>query len=207
MKRVVIWLLAVCMLICMTPANVMAADKSEEDIVVTILSESVYNGHEQEPEMTVVLNGKKLKETTDYTVKYFDNINAGMATVTVDLDEKYSEYADAVIKQFPIKPCPISTCIIDIEDEDCVYNGKAVKPEVTVEESHGLEELTLGKDYTISYNNNVNPGKASVTITGKGNYCGTVNKPFTVKKIPVDDVVFEDVSDKTYSGKLIKPTP
>ena len=37
-------------------------------------------------------------------------------------------------------------------------------------------------DYTLSYSNNINPGTASVKVTGKGNYTGTVTKNFTIKQ-------------------------
>jgi hypothetical protein len=42
--------------------------------------------------------------------------------------------------------------------------------------------LTAGTDYTVSYKNNTDPGKATVTITGKGSYTGT--KTTTFKIVP-----------------------
>ena len=46
-------------------------------------TEITYTGSENKPEVTVAYNGSTLKETTDYTVAYADNVNAGTATVTV----------------------------------------------------------------------------------------------------------------------------
>jgi hypothetical protein len=40
--------------------------------------------------------------------------------------------------------------------------------------------LTAGTDYTVSYSNNINPGTATVTITGCGNYSGTLTATFTI---------------------------
>ena len=60
------------------------------------------------------------------------------------------------------------------------YNGSEQKPNVTVKD--GDKTLELDKDYTVAYSNNVNAGKATVTITGIDGYTGTVTKTFTVDK-------------------------
>ena len=38
----------------------------------------------------------------------------------------------------------------------------------------------MNKDYSVAYSNNVNPGTAKATITGKGGYTGNVEKTFTI---------------------------
>lgn len=48
------------------------------------------------------------------------------------------------------------------------YTGKNIKPQLIIYE--GGMPLTLGKDYSLSYKNNKNVGKATITVTGKGNY-------------------------------------
>jgi len=76
--------------------------------------------------------------------------------------------------------------IISVEETDITlsktsysYNGKTKKPEVTL--VFGDKTLILGTDYEVSYKNNKNIGKATVTITGKGEYDGIVKKTFTIK--------------------------
>lgn len=54
---------------------------------------------------------------------------------------------------------------------DKVYNGKAKKPKTYL--TYGGETLKFGTDYTVTYKNNKNTGKAKVVLTGKGNYQGT----------------------------------
>ena len=54
---------------------------------------------------------------------------------------------------------------------DHIYTGKAIEPKLTV--SVGSRGLKDGTDYTIVYKDNVEPGTATVTITGKGAYRGT----------------------------------
>lgn len=59
------------------------------------------------------------------------------------------------------------------------YNGKTQKPAVTVKnDTTTLKENT---DYTVTYKNNKNPGKASIIITGIGHYSGTKTLNFNIK--------------------------
>jgi len=44
----------------------------------------------------------------------------------------------------------------------------------------GNEELEFGTDFTIEYENNVNVGTATATITGLGNYQGTLTTTFEI---------------------------
>ncbi len=58
------------------------------------------------------------------------------------------------------------------------YTGKAIKPKVTVK----LNGKTLNaKNYSVSYSDNKAPGKAKITIKGKGSYTGTITKYFYIK--------------------------
>ena len=58
------------------------------------------------------------------------------------------------------------------------FTGSAITPAVTV--TDGSTVLQAGVDYTVSYKNNTWPGTATVTVTGKGNYEGTVSAQFAV---------------------------
>ncbi len=73
----------------------------------------------------------------------------------------------------------ISDCTITLSKTSYTYDGSAKKPTVTVKS--GSTKLTEGTDYTVSYSNNTNVGTATVTITGKGNYTGSVKKTFTIE--------------------------
>ncbi|MBR4514834.1 MAG: chitobiase/beta-hexosaminidase C-terminal domain-containing protein [Lachnospiraceae bacterium] len=61
------------------------------------------------------------------------------------------------------------------------WTGSEIKPTVTVK--HDGKTLKKGTDYTVSYSNNTNAGNATVKITGKGKYGGTVKKTFAIKKV------------------------
>ena len=60
------------------------------------------------------------------------------------------------------------------------YDKKAHKPNIIIHDLAGT--LVPNTDYTISYKNNVKAGKASVIISGKGDYTGTNTKTFTISK-------------------------
>ena len=61
---------------------------------------------------------------------------------------------------------------------DKTYSGQPIAQRVTV--ANGNTVLREGIDYTISYSNNTNPGKATLTIVGTGDYTGTIRKTFII---------------------------
>ncbi len=58
------------------------------------------------------------------------------------------------------------------------YTGKSKMPKLTV--TYGGKTLVKGKDYKVSGKNCKNPGKATITITGIGNYTGTKTMSFYI---------------------------
>lgn len=72
------------------------------------------------------------------------------------------------------------------------YTGSAIKQDIQVYYNRIL--LKEGKDYTLSYKNNTNAGKALLTIKAKGNLTGSVTKSFEIKprEITDKDVIIED---------------
>lgn len=83
------------------------------------------------------------------------------------------------------------------------YDPKGVKPAVTVK--FGTNVLKNGKDYKLTYQNNTVRGTAKVTITGIGNYRGTVTKSFSIVKKRPAKLTFSSIADVTYTGKALKP--
>lgn len=63
---------------------------------------------------------------------------------------------------------------------DVVYTGEEQKPAVVV--TIGAKTLEEGKDYTVAYSDNVYGGEATVTVTGMGEYSGTITKNFNITK-------------------------
>ena len=69
---------------------------------------------------------------------------------------------------------------VTLDKESYPYTGSAIMPAVTVRDSK--KELTEGTDYTVACENNTDAGTAKVTVTGKGNYTGSVSKKFAITK-------------------------
>ena len=89
------------------------------------------------------------------------------------------------------------------------YNaGNEIKPDVQVLSDNGTQ-LTKGVDYDLSYENNVNVGKATVNITFKGNYTGTRTSSFDIipDVLNQEKVSISETTAQTYTGSAITPTP
>ena len=70
---------------------------------------------------------------------------------------------------------------IKLSDTTFKYTGKAICPFVSFRRSPtAVRDLTVGTEITVSYENNVNPGTATVIITGINKYKGTVKTTFTI---------------------------
>ena len=221
----------------------------------------VYNGSAFYPAASLQYNGKTLVKDTDYTVSYYNNVNAGIATVTVtgkgnfvgqvtmnfsiarasqnfnaavgsnrlkkkkttrvtvsgsngSLSYRSSKPAVASVdKNGLIRAKQTGTSIITVtaagtgnylpqsktlkitvigieltskttkiklSKTSYSYNGKARKPSVKVK--YKGKTLKRNKDYKLSYQNNIDAGKAAVVVTGINNYSGTMKKFFKIKK-------------------------
>lgn len=138
-----------------------------------------YNGSEIEPEVTSVrLKGVTLSAGKDYEVSYSDNVNVGTAHCIIT---GIGEYSGSASKSFTIAPRYfIEAEISNIPDQK--WTGSAIEPDVTV--SLGGRELIAGTDYTLSYEDNVDPGSATVYANGNGNYRGTASKFFNIVDPP-----------------------
>lgn len=144
------------------------------------LDDKDWTGEEINPSVGNVLSdydNRVLEEGTDYKLVYSDNINVGTATVKV-------------IGMGDYEGCDL-TFIYKIA-ESCGYNGFYVenasdksdlgsvkwtgdpirKTPGTIRCSHCKKELTEGTDYELEYENNVDPGTATVTVKGIGKYKG-----------------------------------
>lgn len=92
---------------------------------------------------------------------------------------------------------------------DYEYNGKSHEPEI--ESSESAPELEQGFDYEVTYENNINAGTATVKITGKDIFCGTVERSFKIT--PDENGMYvcyfaennETYLETTFKGKKVEP--
>lgn len=155
-----------------------------------------YTGQEQ----TYVLSN--FADAAYYTVSdTMKRTEAGSQNVTVQLKDKNNTVwkggtdADKTYV-FTIAPKPLSKVTIG-DFPDKTYTGLSIQPVVVPVD--GNTALTEDTDYTVSYGANTNVGKATITVTGTGNYTGTVCKEWNI--IPAVLIISGvTVADKTYNG-------
>ena len=132
-----------------------------------------YDGKAKKPGVTVKLNGKTLKNGTDYSVTYSNNTKVGTAKVTI---KGKGNYSGSVSKTYSIKNNFKKATVSGISTK--AFTGKNITQSITVK--YNGKTLKNGTDYTVSYSNNKKVGKATVKITGKGKYGGVITKAFKI---------------------------
>ena len=132
-----------------------------------------YDGKAKKPGVTVKLNGKTLKNGTDYTVSYSNNTKVGTAKVTITVK---GNYTGSVSKTYSIKNNFKKATASGISTK--AFTGKNITQSITVK--YNGKTLKKGTDYTVSYSNNKKIGTATVKIAGKGSYTGTITKTFKI---------------------------
>ena len=145
----------------------------------------------------------------DFTQKYLA-ATGNMTTLDNFAIKTYSDPYDGFSAQTTEKPqttkepqtTNLSTADVTLATKSYTYNGKSKTPDVKV--TVAGKTLTRDKDYTVSYKNNKNAGKATVTVTAKENsgYTGSKAVNFTIKK--ASQTLKLKVSKKSYKAKRLK---
>lgn len=184
------------------------------DAKVTVNKSFVYNGSAQTPEktdITVKLTDGTILDSAAYEIVPVDkNIDAGEVNISVRGLAEYG-YSGTASGTYMISQKNITECQVHYSSS-VDYTGAECKPGVTVMDGEAVE-LTKDKDYTVSYSNNTNPGTATITIKGQGNYTGTYTGSFTIvkkndptpEKINLSSAVIT-VTDQTYTGQALIPS-
>lgn len=172
--------------------------KPIKNAVITYNNSLTYNGSTLSPAVTVKYGNTTLKKNTDYTVAYSNNVNAGTGTITIT---GKGIYGGSVKKTFTIKKLGISATAVSGTGNK-VYTGSAIKPVPAVKV--GGRTLKNGTDFTVSYKNNTEPGTATLKVTGKGNYSGSVSKTFKITARAINDVEVT-VPDTVFTGEQVRP--
>lgn len=174
-------------------------EKDIADVSIAKLEEMEYTGNPLTPEVIVKDGDVTLKKDTDYTVSYKNNVHAGTAVAIV---EGIGNYNGSKQVTFEIKAKDLKEIFVQ-EPEVQEYAGTALTPEVVVKD--GEVVLQEGKDYAISYKNNVNAGTAIVVVQGKGNYTGKKEVTFHIKEKDIQKTIVSDVDDQIFDGEAFTP--
>lgn len=185
-------------------ADISGLDYSTEEF------NTVYTGNVYEPELIIKQNDVELKEE-DYTISYLDEDknpvsemkDAGKYWVVIT---GINNYADSE-KKLPvvIEPKTIEGATVNLAYSEAEYNGEKFEPEVTSVKLADGTELD-STEYTVAYENNINAGKATVTVEGTGNYKGVASTSFAIWKNIADLKDTIQVGSITYNGKVEPPS-
>ncbi len=184
-----------------TATTAMGYDLSEYT-VTTAWTTAVYTGSEKKPAVTVTdSKGAILTKGTDYTVTYSNNVNVGTATVTVEGCGDYYGTAEA---EFKITQRSLTSHPGTLTAEDTVYTPGSTETTLTVLDDSGIV-LVEGTDYTVSYADNTEVGRATVKVSGIGNYKGSMSTTFLITQADIAD--FDAVADGEYYYTGNEQTP
>lgn len=187
------------------------------DIIVKCLDYS-----RQEPEWVVL-------PSDDYEMKdwTFEKNTSGKRYLNITISGKNSwvvgekEWKEVVVPQKQLSGTAENLKVLHTdelvdESQNYYYTGKAIQPkiEVTNEEvdeatgEKAIVTLTEGRDYKVTYSDNVNPGTATVTVEGQGDYKGVMETHFQIIPVSLNESNTEITVNKpqTYLGTQLQPS-
>jgi hypothetical protein len=175
------------------------------DIVLREITDSqvdipaiTYTGYPLTPTVTVA----GLQEGRDYTVQYVSATEAGSYEVRITGKENCT---GEVVKPFVIDRKTITGEMIAGTNRQS-WTGLPIEPVLIIDYDRGVI-LQKGAEYAIAYFNNTAAGEAAFTVTGLGNYGGTVSGTFTIAGggTPVLAEWIGAIAAQTYTGSAIEP--
>ena len=168
-----------------------------------------------DPKLTAKVAGTLGNDTVEYTLSRETGEAAGKYEITVKGDKLQGNYKVTYVAGTltitsqsidpgtdPEKPNPDYTGAKVNSPSDKVYDGNEHKWIPTVTDKAD-KKLKAGTDYKVEYSTSdfTNVGTIEVTITGIGNYTGTVKRSYKVT--PKEYTVTTDSATKTYSGTAL----
>ena len=171
--------------------------------------EYTYTGKAIKPEIRVYDYKRKLALNKDYSISYKNNTNAGEAQMIVT---GKGNYTSKITQTFVIGAKSLEDGDITAADLAVAGNNKVQKKAPVVQWAG--RKLAVNKDYTLSYeesdaNSFKAPGKYRITITGKGNFTGSLTVVETITDAKSDKLLekmkFSSVKAQTYTGEEICP--
>lgn len=182
--------------------NYTAATASFRITVGTAETTISYTAEDYSVEYDRIAHGSKItvKSPSEYTIMYSDNngtsydlnesptiTDAGDLTIYFQIQADGYNSASGTQK-VTVEPKEITANMVTGIAESYTYTGK----EITFDDAISVHDegvlLEKDKDYTITYDDNKEVGQGSVTITGRGNYKGSVTKNFEITPVDASDL-------------------
>ena len=161
--------------------NISQKELSSNDVTISVLDETSYTGQEITPNIEIKINDQSvtLINGVDYDIVFSNNIAAGEASFTINFKGNYRGIINSTFTIAP-KEVQLDSNLLSIEDQ--TYTGEAINPEleIYITENDRRTDLVNGVDYDVTYSNNIETGKATITIQFKGNYTRTKTFEFSI---------------------------
>ena len=158
---------------------------------------------------TVTFNGLLTGDVladTDYTVgtEYKKGDKVGNYKFTVELNTAVKNYKiDTVTGALVVNPKSIAAPSVTINNPtDKTYTGSPCVQGVSVKDSDA--KLTVD-DISVTYENNINVGTATIIYTGKNNYTGEIRKNFQITEASITDDMIANIPSVTYNTRAHTP--
>ena len=146
-----------------------ATKKREKILVVRILDE---NGNKLRSNYLTKIDGRSIKPLSLPEIEGYITPEYKTSDVSSEDDVNFID----VVYESANKKDISSATVSNIKDKS--YTGKEQTQDIVVRVNG--RTLEKNKDYTVKYSNNKSVGTATITITGKGNYTGTIQKKFKI---------------------------
>lgn len=135
----------------------------------------LYTGKPIIPKVSLKVGDRQLEQDVDFDVEITDNVNVGTAHVKITGKGKFN---GTVENTFTIEPVQAKSLSFFADNTEFEYDGTPKTMHIAVK--FGDTTLTEGKDYTVEYSNNIEPGDSSAKLVFTGNFVGAMNIPFTI---------------------------
>lgn len=166
---------------------------------ISVEGSQQYTGSYIKPEVFIRDNGTLLQKGKDYSISYRENKNAGNGYIKIT---GKGNYTGSIEKSFGIISMSISKATVETISKQ-EFTGSEILPKVRVKLNS--KTLSLNKDYKVSGTNNINVGTATLTITGIGNYTGSISKTFKITTKNISKVKVSNIDSYEYTGNKITP--
>ncbi len=181
-------------------------EQTLQNVSVTGVKAKIYTGKPltQKVKIKDTTTGKLLKEGKDYTISYENNVNAGTATLVIR-GVNGSGHTGVLRMNFTIAPQTVAKKVKGkVLQKKILYTGAELKPSFSL--IFNKMTLTAGKDYQVSYANNIAKGNGQIIVTGQGNYTGKQIIKFKITGPKMKDAsVSLNTSSTVYNGATSYP--
>lgn len=168
-------------------------------VTVVKIPNQAYSGEKITPAPVVKYKKSTLVEHVDYELEYRDNVEIGKATLIL---RGKGDYVGSKTVSFRITGGSLKKAKVTGLISPVVYTGTEIRQNAVLTIKVNGTDVTLqsGKDYTVSYQNNVKTGTAKIIYKGINGYTGTIQKKY---KITPYDILSDEVGNIRHTDNIV----